>query len=87
MEICKMTIKRNNFLHLDNGYIIKKSKITSIRIVSAEVPFPPHRVVIEGNCYIALPYSTIEEAEDCLIRLKQQFFAPSKQENKDENLQ
>jgi hypothetical protein len=85
MEICKMTIKRNNFLHLDNGYIIKKSRVTSIRIVSAEVPFPPHRVVIEGSCYMALPYSTIEEAEDCLIRLKQQLFAPFEQENKDES--
>ena len=80
-----MTIKRNDFLHLDNGNIIKKSRVTSIRIVSAEAPFPPHRVVIEGSCYMSLPYSNLEEAEDCLIRLKQQLFASSEQENKDES--
>lgn len=80
-----MTIKRSDFLHLDNGDIIKKSEVATIRLLNPVGVYPFYQVQITGNCYASLKYSSLEEAEDCLIRLKQQLFVPSEQENKDES--
>ena len=79
-----MTIKRSDFLHFDNGDIIKKSEVTAIRIIPLiKVSYQFYEVRVEGKCHTSLTYTDLEQAEDCLIRLKQQLFAPSEQLNEE----
>ena len=81
-----MTIKRSDFLYFDNGDIIKKSEVTAIRIIPLiRVSSQFYEVRVEGKCHTSLTYTDLDMAEDCLIRLKQQLFVPSEQENNDES--
>ena len=81
-----MTIKRSDFLYFDNGDIIKKSEVTAIRIIPLiRVSYQFYEVRVEGKCHTSLTYADFNMAKDCLIRLKQQLFVPSEQENNDES--